>query len=108
MGKSLKALLVAAGVSAGLFGAQGLMAHEGSGGTMGGGMMGMMGMMGQMGQMMDGCNKMMQEHRYDGESQKPAQPPTQEGERQGSGDIMEMMGRMNVMRPMSQMVGTWR
>ncbi len=116
MRKSLKAVLVATVVSAGVFGAQTLVAHEGPGGMMGGGSMmgqgggtmGMMGnMMGQMTQMMDGCNKMMQDHQH-GDSQKPVQTPTKEGEKQGAGDIMEMMGRMNVMRTMSQMVGTWK
>jgi hypothetical protein len=99
MRKSLKALLVAAGVAAGLFGAQTLMAHEGSGG--------MMGMMGQMGQMMDGCSKMMQDHQ-NGDSQKPTQTPTEKIEKQGFGGATGLMGLTSVMPRASQMIGAWR
>ena len=88
MRTSVKTLIVASAFAAALFGAQALMAHQESGGMMGGGSMmsqgggmkGMMGMMAQMSQMMDTCNKMMQEHH--GESQKSTQGATKKDKKQ--------------------------
>ena len=76
MRKSLKALMIASALVAGIAVAPALQAHEaqspqsptmghgsmmGHGGTMGhGGMMNMMGHMSQMSQMAENCNKMMQ------------------------------------------------
>ncbi len=88
MRTSMKTLVVATALAAALFGAQALMAHQESGGMMGGssmmgqsgGMMGMMNMMQQMSQMMDNCNKMMQEHH--GESQTSTQGATAKDKKQ--------------------------
>ncbi len=93
MRKSLKALIVASALAAGVAAAPALQAHEvqnpqgptmGHGAMMGhGGMMNMMGhggmmnMMGQMSQMAETCNKMMQ-----GAMGKPGQAPEATPEQQ--------------------------
>ena len=79
MRKSLKALLVATALTAGIAAAPTLYAHDsesaqgsmmGQGGMMGQGMMGQ-GMMGQMSQMMESCNEMMQSMMGQHDSGKP-------------------------------------
>ena len=83
MRKSLKALIVASALAAGVAVAPTLSAHETQnpqGPTMGQGMMdhgGMMGHMSQMSQMLETCNKLMQ-GAMEKRDQAPEAPPQQQ------------------------------
>ncbi len=83
MRKSLKALIVASALAAGVAVAPTLSAHETQnpqGPTMGQGMMdhgGMMSMMGHMSQMLETCNKLMQ-GAMEKRDQAPEAPPQQQ------------------------------